>query len=101
MTVLQALNHYYGRMAARGDAEPPGYSRKAIDVCIWLNPDGTIAKVDDLNDYSGKKPAPRRLSVPQEIIRTSGVASNFLWDKTAYALGVGKDKEPKSTRMFD
>ncbi|HUM08503.1 MAG TPA: type I-C CRISPR-associated protein Cas8c/Csd1 [Acidocella sp.] len=101
MTVLQALNQYYGRMAARGDAEPPGYSRKAIDVCIWLNPEGTIAKVEDLNDYNGKKPVPRRLAVPQEIIRTSGVASNFLWDKTAYTLGIGKDKDKKSIRMFE
>jgi CRISPR-associated protein Csd1 len=101
VTILQALNQYYGRMAARGDAEPPGYSRKAIDACIWLNLDGTIAKIDDLNDCGGKKPMPRRLAVPQEIIRTSGVASNFLWDKTAYTLGIGKDKDKKSIHMFE
>ncbi|MCF3947107.1 type I-C CRISPR-associated protein Cas8c/Csd1 [Acidiphilium sp. AL] len=101
MTVLQALNHYYVRMAERGDAEPPGYSRKSIEVCVWLNPDGSIAKVDDLNDYSGKKPQPRRLSVPQEVIRTSGISSNFLWDKTAYTLGVGRDKDKKAIRFFE
>jgi CRISPR-associated protein Csd1 len=101
VTILQALNEYYGRLAGRGDAEPPGYSRKAIDVCIWLNPDGTIAKVEDLNDYNGKKPVPRRLPVPQEVIRTSGVASNFLWDKTAYTLGIGKDKDKKALRVFE
>lgn len=100
MTVLQALNHYYDRMAKRGDAEPPGYSRKSIGVCLWLNPDGTIAKVEDLNDYSGKKPQPRRLSVPQEVIRTSRISSNFLWDKTAYTLGIGRDKDKKSIRFF-
>lgn len=101
MTVLQALNHYYDRMAKRGDAEPPGYSRKSIDVCLWLNPGGTIAKVENLNDYSGKKPQPRRLSVPQEVIRTSGVSSNFLWDKTAYTLGIGRGKDKKSIRFFE
>lgn len=101
MTVLQALNHYYGRMAERGDADPPGYSRKSIELCLWLNPDGTIAKVEDLNDYTKKKPQPRRLAVPQEVIRTSGVSSNFLWDKTAYTLGIGRDKDKKSIRFFE
>jgi len=95
MTVLQSLDAYYGRLAARGDADPPGYSRKAIDFCIWLEPDGTIETVTDLNDYSGKKPVPQRVAVPQEVIRTSGVSSNFLWDKTAYTLGVASDKQDK------
>ena len=31
------------------------------------------------------------LAVPRPVKRTSGVASNFLWDKTAYALGVTRD----------
>jgi CRISPR-associated protein Csd1 len=99
VTVLQALNQYYDRMVTRGDAEPSGYSRKAIDVCIWLNADGTIVKVEDLNDYSGKKPTPRHLSVPEEVTRTSNPVSNFLWDKTAYALGIGKDKDKKTIRF--
>ncbi len=98
MTILQSLDQYYGRMAKRGDADPPGYSRKSIDTCLWLIPDGSIEKVEDLNDYSKKKPVTKRLAVPQEVIRTSGVASNFLWDKTAYVLGVGRDKDNKSIR---
>jgi len=101
MTVLQSLDKYYGRLAARGDADPPGFSRKSIDVCIWLNEDGVIANVTDLNDYSGKKPVPKRLAVPQEVIRTSGVSSNFLWDKTAYTLGIARDKDKKSIRFAE
>ncbi|EKM99103.1 CRISPR-associated protein Csd1 [Acidocella sp. MX-AZ02] len=66
-----------------------------------MNPDGTIAKVEDLNDYTKKKPQARRLAVPQEVIRTSGVCSNFLWDKTAYTLGIGRDKDKKSVRFFE
>jgi CRISPR-associated protein Csd1 len=101
MTVLQSLDRYYDRMTARGDADPPGYSRKSIDLCIWLDASGAVAKVEDLNDYSGKKPVARRLAVPQEVIRTSGVASNFLWDKTAYTLGIARDKDKKSIRHAD
>ncbi len=101
MTVLQALNQYYGRMAERGDAEPPGYSRESIELCIWLNTDGSIAKIDDLNDYSDKKPRSRRLVVPQAQKRSRNVKSNFLWDKTAYSLGVALSENRKSIRIAE
>lgn len=101
MTILQALNQYYGRMEARGDAEPTGYSRENISACVWLKEDGTISKVDDLNVYNKKKPVPRRVEVPKAINRTSGIASNFLWDKTAYTLGIGLDKDKKTTRFCE
>jgi CRISPR-associated protein Csd1 len=35
-----------------------------------------------------KKPIARPLVVPQPVKRTSGIAPNFLWDKTAYVFGV-------------
>lgn len=101
MTILQALNHYYERMAAQGIIEPSGYSRENISACIWLNKDGGVVKIDDLNEYNKKKPEPRRMAVPRAIIRTSGVASNFLWDKTAYVLGVGLGKDKKTPHFFE
>lgn len=88
MTVLQSLDRYYGRMAARGEAEPFGYSRESIGLAVVLSPHGELVGLVDLNSYAGRKPAPQRMAVPRAVIRTSGVASNFLWDKTAYALGV-------------
>ena len=36
----------------------------------------------------GKKKTPKPMPVPQPAKRTSGVAPNFLWDKTSYVLGV-------------
>ena len=101
MTILQALNQYYERMAARGDAEPPGYSRENISVCVWLDQAGKIVKLDDILDYSKKKASPRRLVVPKAVGRASGIASNFLWDKTAYVFGVGLDKDTKALRFFE
>ncbi len=88
MTILESLERHYGRLVARGEADAPGYSRESIGFCIWFESDGTIAEVSDLHDYSGKQPVARRMSVPRAVIRTSGISSNFLWDKTAYALGV-------------
>jgi len=88
MTILQALNGYYDRMAARGEAEPPGYSREKISYAILLTPDGAVADVQDIRDTTGKKPAPMMMNVPAGVKRTVGIASNMLWDKTAYVLGV-------------
>jgi CRISPR-associated protein Csd1 len=88
MTILQALNNYYDRMAERGEAEPAGYSREKIGYAILLNPDGTVAAANDIRDTSGKKPAPIMMNVPAGVKRTVGIASNKLWDKSAYVLGV-------------
>lgn len=88
MTILQALNSYYVRMAARGEAEPPGYSREKISYAISLTPNGAVAAVIDIRDTSGKKPAPIMMNVPAGVKRTAAIASNRLWDKSAYVLGV-------------
>ena len=87
MTVLQALDRYYDRMAARGEAETSGYSREKISFAIVLAPDGSPVDRIDLRDLTGKKPRPRLLEVPAAVKRTVGILPNLLWDKTAYALG--------------
>ena len=87
MTVLQALDRYYDRMAARGEAETSGYSREKISFAIVLAPDGSPIDRIDLRDLTGKKPRPRLLEVPAAVKRTVGILPNLLWDKTAYALG--------------
>ncbi len=89
MTILQALNSYYDRMAARGEAEPTGYSREKISYAILLNPDGAVAAIDPLRIPNEKgKYVPRLMNVPAGVKRTVGIAPNKLWDKTAYVLGV-------------
>jgi CRISPR-associated protein Csd1 len=87
MTILQALNGYYDRMAARGEAELPGWSREKFGFCIVLAADGSVVDVQDLRDLSGKKPTVKLYQVPAGVKRTVGIASNFLWDKSAYVLG--------------
>ena len=44
MTILQALDRYYGRMAARGDVVPPGWSMEPIGVVLELGADGDAAE---------------------------------------------------------
>lgn len=87
MTILQALNSYYDRMAARGEVQTPGWSVEKFGWCIVIDSDGEPVDVQDWRDTSGKKPVPRLLNVPAAVKRTVGIAPNFLWDKTAYVLG--------------
>jgi CRISPR-associated protein Csd1 len=103
VTVLSALNGYYDRLAANGGAPPYGYSYENIAFAIVLSPEGRALDVMPLVDTAGKKDRPQRLQVPQPSKRTSGVASNFLWDKTAYVLGVtesGSDRTRKEHAAF-
>lgn len=87
MTVLQSLDGYYARMAARNEAEPPGMSREKISFRVVLSVTGEPIGVIDLRTGTGKKLSPRSLQVPAGVRRTVGIVPNLLWDKTAYALG--------------
>ena len=98
MTVLQALAAHYDRIAAEDDADAPppfGFSRENVSYAVVLSPRGVAVDTISLLDTSGKKPRPRALPVPQAVKRTSGVAANFLWDKTAYALGAKRNPDTK------
>lgn len=87
MTILQSLDRYYKRMAARGEAEAPGFSREKISFGIVLSEGGTPLDVMDLRATSGKKPQPVLREVPAAVKRTAAILPNRFWDKTSYALG--------------
>ena len=88
MTVLQSLASYYERMAARGEAEPPAFSREKISFAVVIDSTGEPAAVMDLRDSSGRRSVPTLRDVPASQKRTVAIVANFLWDKTAYSLGV-------------
>ncbi|MBN9528745.1 MAG: type I-C CRISPR-associated protein Cas8c/Csd1 [Alphaproteobacteria bacterium] len=89
MTVLAALVRAYDRLADEGLAPRSGYSVQKIAYIIPLNPDGTVAGGPiDWRVMEKRKLVARPMAVPQPPKRTSGIAPNFLWDKTAYVLGV-------------
>lgn len=83
MSLLASLARAYDRLP---DAPPYGFSTEKIGFAISLNAYGSVAAVIDLRG-EGKKRPPRMVMVPQAVKRTVGIASNFLWDKTAYVLG--------------
>jgi len=85
MSILAALAKAYERLP---DAPPYGFSEEKIGFLISLNADGSVAHVIDLREGDGRKKATPLMLAPQGVKRASGIAPNFLWDKTAYALGV-------------
>jgi len=101
MSLLASLVRAYDRLP---DAPPYGFSSEKIGFCVVLNADGSVAEVVDLRD-TDKKRSPRLLLVPQAVKRTVGIAPNFLWDKSAYVLGVtageGKRTAEEHARFRD
>ena len=93
MSILQALASHYDRLVRTDDAPEYGYSRERISYAVVLALDGKAIDVMDLRDTSGRTPRPSLRIVPRPVPRTSAIASNFLWDKTAYALGVKLDRD--------
>ena len=87
MTILQSLDSYYRRIP---NVAEPGWAPIKFGWCLVLSSDGEVIDVQDLRDLQGKKPRLKEYLIPWSDAaadRTSGVAANFLADKTAYALG--------------
>jgi CRISPR-associated protein Csd1 len=96
MSILASLVKAYDRLP---DAPPFGFSSEKIGFLISLNEDGTVAHPPIPRfDEVGKKKVPRQMFVPLSIKRTSGVAANFLWDKTSYVLGITAAEGKSATR---
>lgn len=98
MSVLAALARAYERLP---DAPPFGYSTEKIGIVVSLHDDGSVAHVARMGDGSGSKWVPRRLQVPQAVKRSSGIAPNFLWDKTSYVLGVTAGEGKRTAREHE
>lgn len=95
--ILASLARYYRRLAAETDemgnpkVPPYGFSEEKIGWILVLDKEGRLKTVVP-NLTADKKPQPKLMSVPRPEKRTSGIKPNFLWDKTAYALGVEANK---------
>lgn len=86
MTILQALHAYYDRL---DDIAAPGWSQEKFGWCIVLSPEGAAIDVENIHDLTGKKPKPTLRIVPASFPRPGTTPrSFFLWDKTAFSLGV-------------
>lgn len=95
MTVLSALASLYDRMAAAGEAPRPGYSTEKIGGEVVIDRDGNLVAINPKLVADGRRMVAAQIPVPAAVKRSSGIAPNFLWDKTAYVLGVTAQKDDK------
>ncbi len=97
--ILQALAQYYETLAAQGKLDRPGWSDAGISYALYINDDGALERVVSLKEEQdrGKKKvlAPKLMSLPAPVKRSSGVAPNFLWDNSSYILGIDEKGKPK------
>jgi CRISPR-associated protein Csd1 len=94
MTILQDLDRYYGRMAARGDVVPPGWSMEPVGIVLELSAVGDLLGTELRLDARKK---PQVIRMPKWFTRSgNGSTPYFLWDNAAYALGLGA-KDPGKT----
>jgi CRISPR-associated protein Csd1 len=93
--ILQALNGAYDRFAkvtlANGKPRVPsyGFSYERIGYALVISSDGKLIDVTIVD---------ADLDVPKDptTTRTSGISSMFLWDKTAYVLGLAPEQKKRT-----
>lgn len=97
--ILQALVEHYEDLAAQGKLARPGWSDSNISYALYINDAGELEQAISLKreEERGKKKvlAPRSMSLPAPVKRSSGVSSNFLWDNSSYILGIDEKGKPK------
>lgn len=94
--IMQALVEYYDALAARGKLSVAGWAMGKVSYALRLDEKGQLVGVVPLKRVpeGGKKEIPTVLSVPEPVKRTVAIQPNFLFDNSAYFLGVS-DKEDK------
>ena len=105
--ILQALYDYYQRKQADPeDALPPfGFEWKEIPFVIEIDTDGHLIQIEDTRSGEGRKKPARAFLVPQGVKKTSGIASNLLWDNAEYVLAIPRkvkkgQKKPDPARVL-
>lgn len=115
--ILTALNEYYDRLAHSPDADtgkllipPYGYSEEKISYILVFSKKGDFVDKIPNVETVGSKIRAKPIFVSMPFIRSGKYTekkfnegkdnSFFLWDKTAYSLGVDKNKDKKSDNSW-
>jgi CRISPR-associated protein Csd1 len=102
--ILQSLYNYYQILLddPEVDIAPPGYSAANVTFALNLSPEGELLDIIPFASkfFDGKKERERnfrRMIVPEQVKKASGIVSNFLCDNAAYVLGLS-DKEARDPK---
>ena len=92
--IFKSLVEYHERLAAQGKVPAFGLTQEKIGYCILLDRHGKVQDIISLSDPSDKKSKWVMLTVPASFKRPGTAPPPFfLWDKTAFVLGVEHKKD--------
>lgn len=97
--ILQALTKCYEKLLEKQLVPKQGWSRTKVNFVLEITEDGTLVRVYPLEKFDAKKkifPA-RIFNVPEQSVRSSGIAPQFLCDNSSYILGIDKSGKPERT----
>jgi CRISPR-associated protein Csd1 len=102
MTILASLNRVYGRLKDGTGMPPFGFATQNIHCCITIDKNGSQVGLPAFwNRGTDGKPSARPMDVPYFGGRSgSNAPPYFLWDNTAYVLGVTAKEGFDATRRF-
>ena len=103
--ILQALTRYYDDLLSRGEIAAPGWAPAKISLALYINENGELTQIVPTMDEvsKGKKTIfqPQLITLPAAVKRTVSIAANFLWDNSAYLLGIDQKGDPeRSLKCF-
>ncbi|MEW6402742.1 MAG: type I-C CRISPR-associated protein Cas8c/Csd1 [Chloroflexota bacterium] len=97
---LQALTRYYDILLKddERDIAPPGYSSTGVSFGLNISERGELLDLIPLFEQvqRGKKleERPKRMIVPEQVKKASGIVSNFMCENNAYVLGISDSEKP-------
>lgn len=103
--ILQALVNHYEDLVKKGELAQPGWVTAKISYALNIDAEGNLLGLIPLKRsiLTGKKSreVPEKMTVPEGLKKSSGIASQFLWDNASYFLGIdNKDDHARSKRCF-
>lgn len=89
----------YEQLVQQGKISTDGWMDEKVTYGLMLDREGRIVQLLSLKNDEGKS---RMMSVPEHPGRTSGIQAFFLWDNSAYLLGLdGAGKPEKARERFE
>ena len=86
----------------RGARAAPGWAPAKISLALYINENGELTQIVPtmVEGTKGKRTVmqPQLMVLPAAVKRTVSIASNFLWDNSAYLLGIDQKGKPERSR---
>ena len=98
--ILQALQEYYNRKLDEQDPDiaPFGFQQQPLPFIIEVGVEGNLVQLRNTYEGSGKNKTIKQFLVPQGMKKTSGIATNLLWDNAEYVLGIISKGKPERVK---